>query len=247
MIDYSTYLLSGKEKIRLNIAVALGLILISELFFGNMLFVIAFPLVYKFVKGGLCRILLEKRKSELNMQFRDCLYSMAASFSSGRHMRDAVQDARESLNDLYGEKAYMVMELDQMIARMDIISQDDIYVWKDFAERSASEDIYSFIGVYEACRDSGGNIVSAINKAAIIITEKITIEHEMKTQMIQRKYEGQIIGLMPFVMLIFLRITSSDYISVMYDTLTGKLLMLISLCLIGISSFIEEKITSIEI
>ena len=63
----------------------------------------------------------------------------------------------------------------------------------------------------------------------------------------QKVFEGRIVGLMPFVMILFLRFTSPSYMRVMYETFLGRILMSVSLAIIVTAFVITERITKIEI
>ena len=126
-------------------------------------------------------------------------------------------------------------------------SVSEVALWEDLALRSGLEDIDDFAAVFSACRDSGGNIVSAVDRAAGIIVDKINIENEMRTLFSQKKSEGRMVGIMPIVMISFLRITSPGYLEVMYSTLIGRILMTISIIGEIYAILLIEKITKIEI
>ena len=55
------------------------------------------------------------------------------------------------------------------------------------------------------------------------------------------------VGIMPIVMISFLRITSPGYLEVMYSTLIGRILMTISIIGEIYAILLIEKITKIEI
>ncbi|MFQ7736477.1 MAG: type II secretion system F family protein, partial [Emergencia timonensis] len=63
----------------------------------------------------------------------------------------------------------------------------------------------------------------------------------------QKKYEGRIITIMPVAIILFLQIMSPDYLQVMYSTAAGRILMSLALAAIVIAYFMIERITSIEV
>ena len=168
---------------------------------------------------------MEKRKKELLFQFRDLLYELASSFSTGMHMAEAIKECADKLSSIYGRNSYMVRELDLMTKKISR-GETDISVWEDFDNRSGLEDVSDFVLLFRVTRETGGDFISVLNDAALLTGEKILLENEIKTMMIQKKYEGCLITMMPFMILLFLRISSPSYLDPVYTTVTGRLIML---------------------
>ena len=125
--------------------------------------------------------------------------------------------------------------------------ETDIGVWEAFAAKSGLEDAADFTQVFRACRETGGNMIRAVNKAASVIGEKISVETEIKTMISQKKLEGRIITAMPVGIVIFLQAVSPDYLSVMYCTFAGRILMSAALLTVAGAYVLIERITSIEV
>ena len=99
----------------------------------------------------------------------------------------------------------------------------------DFANRSALEDIRGFIDVYVQCKTTGGNLQKVIMSTIEVIMDKMNIQREIKVIVAQKQMEGKIVAIMPIIVLAFLNLVSPSYLSPMYDTLAGKIIMTISL------------------
>ena len=98
----------------------------------------------------------------------------------------------------------------------------------DFAA-SGCRDIESFVDVYLSIRETGGDMEKVISKTADILTDKISIEKEIKAIISQKQVEAKIITAMPLVILAGLNITSSGYIDPLYETPAGRIIMTVSL------------------
>ena len=230
MIDYRVYVLSRQQKLYLGAGLVLFLAAGGYLFYGSMLAVALMPLLFCPMSRKLGTMLAAENRKKLRSRFRDLLYCISASFASGRHMREAIGEARQELNSMYGEKDMIVRELDH-----------------DFAERSGLEDVHDFVRIYQACRETGGDIVFAMNKTARVIGEKITIEQEIRTIVQQKKAEGRIITVMPILIILFLKGISPEYLEVMYTTVGGRLMMTMAVAgIIGAYLWIE-RITDIDV
>ncbi len=89
--------------------------------------------------------------------------------------------------------------------------------------------------------------MSAIYKISDLICQKIEVEKEIKQIISQRKFEGKIITVMPILVLLFLRILSPEYLSIMYTGLPGRIAMTLALMGIYMAYRMIERITDIEI
>ena len=79
------------------------------------------------------------------------------------------------------------------------------------------------------------------------MTDKITIEREIKTLTAQKRFEGKIISLMPIIIILFLNIVSPAYVAGLYTTLTGRIVMTAALVGIVYAYQMIAKLTRIEV
>lgn len=246
-MDYRTYELSRKEKAKAVMLSTLVFMAEGYLFFDTFLLGAAGIILYPQIKKSASSYMADKRRQRLEKEFKDCLYSFSTSFSSGRHMKEAMKEAEMRLTEVYGKDSLMALELDRMVTLAESVRERDVDLWTDFANRSGMEDIENFALVYRSIYESGGNLTDVVSKAAGIITEKINVEGEIKSISSERKLEGRIIALMPVVILLFLKTTSPEYMEVLYTSVPGRIIMTAGFCLIIAGIWLIERITSIEI
>lgn len=227
--DYKIYQATSREKVAVALGFAFAWIFCGYIFYGTLLWGILFPFFYPKLLSVYCGYQAARRKKQLLGQFRDLLFSLSSSFAAGRHMEEAIEEAVSNLSEIYGEQALIVCELLYMLRKMKETGATDISVWEDFASRSGISDIEDFTQVFRAVRETGGNLVLAVNRAAAVIGDKIAIETEIKTMISQKKLEGRLITAMPIFIVLFLQLTSPDYLAVMYESLAGKILMSLAL------------------
>lgn len=246
-MDYDNYNLSGKEKCICVITLIAALGVLGILFYKTAVFIILTPVLYRPVEKLYKSNRIEAGKKALLIQFRDFLYSISSPFASGRHMSQAMEEARDSLVAIYDVNSLIVRELDSMLTAIKSANQTDLQVLEDFSQRCQIEDIVSFVSVYKACRSTGGDINNAVIRSSEIIGEKIEIENQINTIYSQKKIEGGIILSMPFVLILFMNIVSPEYLSPMYQTLAGRFLMTLCIVIMICSYFAIRRITRIEI
>ena len=175
------------------------------------------------------------------------LYSFSASFSSGRHMTEAMEEAVEALKSIYTGKCALAERLEYMLRRIRDTGDTDISVWEEFAAESKVAEIEEFTQVFRVCRDTGGDLIKAADRAASIITDKINIENEIRAMSAQKKTEGKLITAMPVILILFLWAVSPEYIEPLYETAAGRVVMTAVLGIMLFSYRLVEMITDIEV
>lgn len=245
--DYAVYEFSGKEKIIIFTVGYLSIFTVIYLFYHSFLLSCTSGVLVVFLLPYVKEHMAARRMNTLNIQFKDMLYSLSASVAAGRQMEEALIEAEENLSSMYKENEPIRQELRHM--RISIIEnkESDKPLLKDFAERSGSEDINDFVEAYITCRNMGGDLEKMIGHAVDILTEKMNIEREIQVLISQKKTEGIIISIMPVVMLMALNVFSYSYISILYESTAGRLIMTGALGVMFYGMFLMEKITRIRI
>ena len=245
--DYDKYELSKSELMMVCAGGYIGIFIVSLLFYHSFLLAFAMGLLAVFLPVPYGNYRAAKRKELLVMQFRDLLYSLAASFASGRQMKQALMESYNALTLIYDEDTPMIMELKYILHGMIENRENEEDLLVDFAARSKQEDIRNFVDVYRACRVTGGNMEKVIANASSVLMDKMTIEREIDALTSQKKFEGRLISVMPLLVVLFLNIFSPDYLAVMYETFEGRLIMTIALGGIAGAYRLMMKMTEIDV
>lgn len=246
-VDYLKYRLSKKETITFLVAGYMVTFTVLFLFYHSVIFSLAGGILPYFALGTYSQWKAEKRRTLLTTQFKDLLYSLSASIAANIQISEALGNGLESLRMLYDESTPLISELKYMVKNISENRESDIRILLDFAKRSHCEDINNFVQVYMTCRTMGGNLEKVIKSTTEIIVDKINIESEIRTLTAQKKFEGKIISLMPFAILLFLNLVSPDYLEPLYTTLTGRVVMTAALCGLVLAFFMTERMTDIEV
>lgn len=246
-VDYHNYILSKSEKNKFYILASLSLFLTGMLFYKSIIMSLLLILAIVPLKKIYTRSIAEKKRSELTVQFKDLLYSISASFSAGRHMTAALEEAQDNLILIYKKDDSIILELKYICDRIISNKESEEDVLFDFAERSGIEDIVNFMDVYFTCRTTGGDVQRVVNEASSVIADKIDMEKEINTITAQKRYEAKILTFIPVLLIAFLQFTSPDYIDPLYTTLTGRLIMTASIGMIAVAFIWSMKITGIKV
>ncbi len=247
LIDYDEYEMSKQEKIRYTILGAGFLFFVGFLFFQNIIVAAVFSLGGLFYPKYKIRDLIKHRKKELNLQFKDVLYSLSSSLSAGRSLESSFKVALNDLRVLYpDENTYMRKELEYICRRIEM-NEPVERALLDFSNRAHLEDVKNFAEVVVICKRTGGNLVEVVKNTSNIISDKIEIEQEINVLLTKQKYEQRIINVMPIIFIALVKFGGGGYMDPLYSSPLGYILMFIALGILAAAYFVSAKIMDIKV
>ena len=245
-IDYRQYRFRWKDWLEFTIKMVIKGALIGYLFYDSFkLFFICLPFFvmdYKEMK----KEKMKKRKRELTLQFKAMMEALVTSLTAGYSLERAFLDAKRDLSLVYDDDAVIFTELSAIISGLKVnIPIEKLLM--DFGVRSGVEDIENFANVVSAAKKSGGNLIRIIEKTVRSISDKISVEEEMETIISAKKLEEKIMMVMPYGILLYLRLSNGDFLNVLYHNLFGILLMTVFLSGVYLANVWASKIMDIPV
>ena len=144
-----------------------------------------------------------------------------------------IRDSRETCHDLkpmYKSESRIIKEYEIMIRKLKIhipVGQ----VLSEFAENVEQEDVDNFVTVFTTAQKSGGDSIVIIKDAVKVISEKMETEKEIQTMIASKKLEFEIMSMIPFGMIGYMKLTFGDFLKVLYGNPAGIIVMSICLAL----------------
>ncbi|MBQ0005549.1 MAG: hypothetical protein KBS68_06795 [Clostridiales bacterium] len=239
--------MSRNETIAFYAVLVITSIAVSMLFYRNIICAVVFIPFARRLKQLTEDELNGRRRRAFISQFKDELFVLSTAIGAGRSMKDAIGESIPSLREIYGEDCILGRELELIYERMDKGGENDIQVLYELGIASGVEDVIDFVSVYSICKRTGASLIVAINKAAGVIIDKMTIDKEIREIVRRKEGEGMIILVMPAIIILFLNLSSPDYIDPLYTTIAGRLIMTgVIGAVIGIYGLVK-RITDIDI
>lgn len=244
-INYSIYKMNIKEYAGSFTIIVIVSFIFSYVFYDNVLVMIIFIIpVYFYLK--IIKIILNKRRIEkLNLQFKDFCMSMAAQLAAGYSIENSLIEIYRELSNLYGENSYICKETKSLIVKIKL----NVTIEKaleNLAERCSIEDINLFAQIVSIAKRSGGDLIKIVKNAANTISRKIETEREIKVIINEKKYEQMIMNIIPLCIVVYVRITSPEMMSVMYNTFTGRVIMSVCLIIYIFAVVLGYKLSKVE-
>lgn len=245
--DYDSYAMSIYERM-LYLSIA-GIVIfgIAFIFYRSIpLSALLVPLAFLY-PGYRTRAIVIKRKKELNIQFKDMLYSLSSSVSAGKSVETAFREVLKDLSVLYPEPGtFILAEVRRIIGKLERNETLEDAL-SEFAGRAKLEDVENFANVFNICNRSGGNIVEVIKNTSAIINDRIEVGQEVDMMLAERKFEQKVLNIVPILMILLLSASAPDYMSPVFNTGSGRVVMSVSILLLIVAWLISAKLSDIKL
>lgn len=239
--DYCRYMWKKKEFVSVLLQATAIVLMLSYFFYRSIWAVIPLSgvgIVFFWWTG---KKKAKQCREELELQFRECILSVAAALKAGYAVENAFLESRGDMRLLFGEDSLIFKEL-ELIRRGMIINITLEEQLEDLAVRSGCEEISQFSAIFSVAKKSGGSIPEIIGASAELIGQKADVAWEMQTLLSGRKLEQNIMKLMPFGILIFIGSSYPGYFDTLYHNLQGVVIMSVCLAIYLAAYVLGEKI-----
>lgn len=245
-IDYSIYNFTRKEWV---IYLTQGIVLLSLIcylfYYSFWVIPICIPFLFWFVKEKK-HVLMKKRKQEFNKQFKDAMNSVAGALCVGYAIENAWREACKDMGKLYGENAMIAKELEKLNHQLEMnIPIEEII--EDLGRRTQIEDIISFAEIFKVAKKTGGDLVQIIQSTAEVIDDKAEIEEDIQTILAGKQLELKAMLSIPFIIMIFIKVTTHNYFVPVYGNILGITVMTICLGVYILAAVIGKRLIEIEV
>lgn len=244
--NYEQYHFTGKE---MTVCVTESIVLclvVDYLFFQTpwaLLFMTPVPIL--FIKQRR-RQMIRRKKKELNYQFKDALASMSVAMQAGYSAENAISACVRDLERMYGKNCDILEEF-RYIESQQRVSVPVEELFLDLGDRTRVEDIENFAAVFYTAKRTGGYMTRVIQKVARMLGDKIDVKKEIEATLAAKKSEQMIMSAMPMGIILYLKLTSPGFLSVMYGNPFGIFTMSLCLGVYAGAYWMGTRIVDIEV
>ena len=199
-------------------------------------------LYVRYQEGKRCR----KRRWDLTLQFKDGVQALVSALSAGYSVENSFIQAVKDLKLLYDSESMIIIEFEYIIYEIQMnVSVEQAL--RDFAIRSKIEDILSLSEVFNTAKRTGGDLIKILRSTNQLIADKIEVSREIVTLMTAKRFEANIMSLIPIGIIIYMQVSSPGFLNPLYHNAMGIVVMTIALVIYGISYYLMNRIVTIEI
>jgi tight adherence protein B len=231
------------------LALAKGILLIgiiSYLFYGTWICTILFsPYLIWYIKSWE-KQLVKKKQTKFRLQFKEAIQSLSAALNVGDSVENAMRETIKDLKGIYKKDDMILREFSYMIRQLQMnVSVETVL--QDFAQRTADEDVQTFVTVFNMAKRSGGDTMEIIRNAVRQMGEKIDVEREITTLVSGKKLELKIMTMIPLGMVLYMKISFPEFLDVLYGNPAGVIIMSICLLVYLVAYEMGRRIVEIEV
>lgn len=243
--DYNVYEMTQQEKVLAFVVGALATGAVLYVFYESLLVSLVVGLI-----GGVVFVpmrrnqLIEKRRKNLLMQFKDLLDALNTSLGAGRNVFDAFTMANGDLRTEYPADADIIKEVGVILTGIGN-NRTIEEMLMDFGERSGLREVKDFASVFSTCYRKGGNIQDVIHNTVEVITDGIEISMEIQTMVSGQVTEQNVMMVMPVVFVAMMKSMGGGLIDL--SSTIGVLSMTAAIALFVIAYFVGKKILDIKL
>ena len=187
----------------------------------------------------------KRAQDRLRQEFKELIILISGSLNAGYSLEQAIKKA---YMDVSREKEFYLIpkELALIINGLNL-NKDLDQLLVDMGDRCQEERIKEFARLVSTAKAFGGNINTLIDKTKKNLNDKLMVEREIDTLVAAKRLEGYIMLIMPFAIIVYMRMTNGEYISLLYQTLAGNVVVTFSLIMVCVCGLIIKKIMEIEV
>ncbi len=260
--NYNVYYMSKTEKIIYFLAAFFVGAAVGYLFYGGLakdeygnstllthILNIIIPSIIGIIAGYLFvpmrnKAIINKKKNQLNTQFRDMLDGLTTALGAGKNVPDSFVSVKEDLQLQYNEDAYILKEINVIISGIENnVPIEELLM--DFGKRSGNQDIISFANVFKISYRKGGNLKDIIRNTHEILSDKMAINEEIETAISGSKLNINIMICMPIVLIAVIKMMSPEF-AANFATAPGIISTSIAVVLFVIAYFVGKTMMEIK-
>ncbi len=182
-----------------------------------------------------------KKKWEINLAFKDAIVCLENSLAVGYSPENSLKETVKELEQLYGVEHELCFSFRQMIRQIELGSNME-QVFLEFGKQSGIEDIRQVAEIFSIVKRTGGNLGQVLRQTGSLLQDKIDLKRELHTAIAAKKLEFQVMCLVPYGILFYLKLCAPSMSEVLYHTGFGIVFMGIVLSVYLGMRILGEKI-----
>ena len=193
-----------------------------------------------FVPYLLLRFAVKRRKDRFVKQLVDALTMMANALKAGVGLMQSIDQVATQLKPPISE------EFRHLLRDVRIGASPD-EAFDALNRRMQSEDLDIVITGIIVQRTTGGNLSEMLENVSHVMRERIRIKGEIKTLTVQQQLSGYLVGGMPILLLVAFNFMNHAYVSPLFTTSVGRMMLAAGGTMQLIGFFLIRKIVNIKV
>lgn len=117
---------------------------------------------------------------------------------------------------------------------------------ENMCARVASRDLRFFVIAVTLQKETGGNLAEILDNISRLIRERMVFRRQVQSLTAEGRLSAKILIGLPIMMFVYLYFTNYDYISLLWTTKLGQVMMAVAVVAAFIGSLVMKKIVTIK-
>lgn len=243
--DYQRYEFDKRENLITFFQGMLLNALISYLFYNSFFAMIPGMFFVFFYFKEKKRILVQNRMWRMRKELKEFFHVLIVALQTGRSIENAFFQGMKDLSEYLGKDTELIVELKRICAGLNV-GEPLEKLLLDFSARSRVEELEYFAEVFSIAKHSGGNLIFIMRNTIWMLQERMDVEEEIYTIIAEKRLEFYLMCVIPFGMIVYLRIGAGNLVEILYGNVTGMIVMTACLCVYGGCYFYGKRLLEIE-
>ncbi len=235
----------SSRKIGLLVGIAVS-VAVAWLFFDSVWGLVLAPIIIPFCVVFFYQLNQEKSTEQNVLAIKELLLLLSSFLQAGIALENAFVESEKELKNLFPGKNQVITELHKMNQQVAV----SVPVERAFAVLARNldlEEVYEFADVLFYAKRLGGNYIQNVQRTALKLEEKLGVSQEIDTMIAEKRFEFYIMIGMPILILAYVKFTSMDFISILYHSLMGVMIMGGCLIFYVFMALLGRKIIQIKV
>ena len=221
------------------VSVALCFVLGTALL-GGPVFGLLFGVIGYFIPRFYLRMRQGRRLKEFNNQLSDAVMLLSNALRSGYSLL-------QSMDTIASQLAPPISTEFSRVVREIGLGIPNETAFQNLLRRIDSDDLDLMITAINVQHEVGGNLAEILDKIGHIIRERVRIKGEIQTLTAMQRASSYIITALPVIMALVISVINTEYMSTLWTTLCGWIMMTVAVIMLVIGFLIIRKIVDIEV
>ena len=219
---------------------------ISILLYDSLLAVLPLFILYPGFIKLIKKSEYKKRDYKISKEFIVFLTSMSGALNAGYALENTLEIIRDDLIKEFSVDSILANECDRAINMISLKMSFNNVIY-DMAKELSNKDIDTFAEVLSISKNVGGDLIEMIDLTINQVKDRIETNEDIAVLVSAKKLEKNIMLMVPFFMITFLRMSNPGYLDPLYKNAFGIIVMSVCLVVIIICYIISEKIVDIKV
>lgn len=230
--DYGIYEFDRREKIICFLEGMALNAMISVLFYNSLFAMIPGMLLVILYRREKKRVLVRRRMRRMRMELKEFFNALIAALQTGRSIENAFAEGLKDVAQSIEKDTEIILELKRICAGVGV-GEPLEKLLAEFSKRSHLEELEYFSEVFSIAKRSGGNLVAIMKNTIRMLQERMDAEEEICTVIAEKQMEFHIMCVIPFAIIIYLRVGAGSLVGSLYGNITGVCVMTVCLVIYG--------------